>query len=225
MSEADDKQDFGELYPFLYADDSDVDAVLAEVAQSTRDKTTEIIALRERVWEELGARIIACAADMARSFLAGGRLFSFGNGGSATDAHAVSELFLHPPTGRPVPTVNLTADVSVITALSNDVGFEVIYARQVAAFAKRGDVAMGLSTSGSSENVIRAFDEANRRGLVTVGLAGYDGGQMADVDTIDHLLVVPSDSVHRIQEAQTTVYHLLWELAQEAMRQEPVATT
>lgn len=212
-----DRQDFGELYPFLYSDEADLDSVLEEVARSTQEKAEEIIALRERVWEELGQEIIACAEDMAARFAGGGKLFTCGNGGSSTDAHAVSELFLHPPAGRPVPALNLTADVAVVTALSNDVGFDVIFARQIAVFGDRGDVVMGLSTSGNSGNVIRAFEEANRAGLVTVGLAGYDGGQMADSEAIDHLLVVPSDSVHRIQEAQTTVYHLLWELTQEAL--------
>jgi D-sedoheptulose 7-phosphate isomerase len=128
----------------------------------------------------------------------------------------VANLFLHPPDGtRPLPAVALTADVAVVTALSNDIGFDVVFARQIAAFGKPGDVAFGISTSGNSENLIRGFDEAGRRGLVTVGLAGYEGGKMAEVGTIEHLFVVPSSSVHRIQEAQTTLYHVLWELTVE----------
>ena len=105
----------------------------------------------------------------------------------------------------------------MVTALSNDVGFEVVFARQLAAFARPGDVAVGLSTSGGSANVLAAFAEARRLGLVTVGFAGYDGGRMAEAaaaGAIDHLFVVPSASVHRIQEAQTTTYHVLWELTQ-----------
>ncbi len=104
-----------------------------------------------------------------------------------------------------------------VTALANDVGFEVVFARQLGASARAGDIAMGFSTSGGSANVLRAFDEASRRGLTTVGLAGYHGGSMAEADTIDHLFVIPSASVHRIQEAQTTVYHVLWELVQSAL--------
>jgi D-sedoheptulose 7-phosphate isomerase len=88
-----------------------------------------------------------------------------------------------------------------------------VFSRQIAAFGRRDDIAVGLSTSGNSANLLRAFDEAGRRGLLTVGIAGYDGGKMAELDTIDHLFVVPSASVHRIQEAQTTLYHALWELA------------
>jgi D-sedoheptulose 7-phosphate isomerase len=92
-----------------------------------------------------------------------------------------------------------------------------VFARQLAAFGRPGDIAVGLSTSGNSDNLVRAFEEASRRGLLTIGLAGYQGGRMAELDTIDYLFVVPSASVHRIQEAQTTVYHVLWELAQVAL--------
>jgi D-sedoheptulose 7-phosphate isomerase len=118
---------------------------------------------------------------------------------------------------RPLPAISLTSDVAVVTALANDVGFEVVFARQVAAWGRPDDVAIGLSTSGGSANVLRGFEEASRRGLLTIGLAGYDGGKMAEADTIDYLFVVPSSSVHRIQEAQTTVYHVLWELTQQAL--------
>jgi D-sedoheptulose 7-phosphate isomerase len=170
------------------------------------------------VAEREADRLAACAEAMARSFAGGGKLLAFGNGGSSTDAQDVVTTFMHPGGGaRPLPAISLTSDVAVVTALSNDVGFEVVFARQVAAWGRPGDVAMGLSTSGGSANVLRAFEEASRRGLFTVGLAGYDGGKMAEADTIDHLFVVPSSSVHRIQEAQTTVYHVLWELTQQAL--------
>ena len=108
--------------------------------------------------------------------------------------------------------------MAVVTALANDIGFDVVFARQIAAFGKPGDIAVGISTSGNSANVIRACDEAARRGLLTVGLAGYNGGAMAEAASIAHLFVVPSSSVHRIQEAQTTLYHVLWELIQEALK-------
>jgi D-sedoheptulose 7-phosphate isomerase len=205
------------LYPFLYAGKGDLGAVLAEVRRSTEEKVREIVALRERVGSELRGRLVECAAAMAASFSAGGKLFAFGNGGSSTDAQALTQLFLHPPSGRPLPAFSLSNDVAVLTALSNDVGFEVVFARQLAALGVGGDVAVGISTSGNSANVLRAFDEAARRGLLTVGLAGYDGGKMAETGSITHLFVVPSASVHRIQEAQTTLYHVLWELIQEAL--------
>jgi D-sedoheptulose 7-phosphate isomerase len=214
------------LYPFLYADQGQsVDAVLAEVRRSTADKATEIVTLRDQVALKYADQLAACATAMAKAFAAGGRLFSFGNGGSSTDAQTISSQFLQPATGRPLPAFSLAADIAAITALSNDVGFEVVFARQLAAFARAGDIAFGLSTSGGSANVLRAFDEASRRGLVTVGLAGYDGGKMAEADTIDYLFVMPSASVHRIQEAQTTVYHVLWELVQHGLGEQGVSET
>ena len=209
---------FESLYPFLYSDASNVDAVLDEVRRSTVEKAAEIVALRDEVFDRYADELVACAERMAASFAAGGKLFAFGNGGSSTDAQDVVNTFLQPEgSGEALPALSLTGDVAVLTALSNDVGFEVVFARQVAAFGRPGDIAFGLSTSGGSNNVLRAFEEASRRGLVTVGMAGYDGGRMAEADNIDHLFVVPSSSVHRIQEAQTTLYHVLWELTQVAL--------
>ncbi|MCU1683566.1 MAG: D-sedoheptulose 7-phosphate isomerase [Amycolatopsis sp.] len=206
------------LYPFLYSATSDLDAVLARVRQSTVDKAREITALRREVCQAQGGRLLACARDMATAFGNGGRLLAFGNGGSSTDAQDLASLFLSPPgDSRPLPAFGLTNDIAVVTALSNDIGFDVVFARQVGAFGRRGDIAVGLSTSGNSANLLRGFDEAARRGLMTVGIAGYDGGKMAELDTIDYLFVVPSPSVHRIQEAQTTLYHALWELSLAAL--------
>ncbi|PWU47354.1 phosphoheptose isomerase [Micromonospora globispora] len=211
----------GALYPFLDTHPTDVDEVLAAVARSTAEKAAEIVALRESLVAEHGQRLLDCAGRCAAAFRAGGTLFAFGNGGSSTDAQDVAQLFLNPPkAARPLPAISLTHDVALITALSNDVGFEVVFARQLAAFGRAGDIAVGLSTSGGSNNVLRAFEEAARRGMLTVGIAGYDGGRMAESEAIDHLFVVPSASVHRVQEAQTTVYHVLWELTQQALADE-----
>jgi D-sedoheptulose 7-phosphate isomerase len=207
--------DLEALYPFLYSDTSDLTAVLGQVRASTVAKAAEIGELRRAVGVRDGARIEQCAREMAARFAAGGRLFAFGNGGSATDAAQLATLFLAPSGGGgnpPLPAFGLANDTSVVTALANDVGTEVVFARQLAAFGRPGDIAVGLSTSGNSGNLVRAFDEASRRGMLTVGLAGYDGGKMAELDSIDYLFVVPSSSVHRIQEAQTTIYQVLWEL-------------
>jgi D-sedoheptulose 7-phosphate isomerase len=210
------------LYPFLYPPGGDagpaLDAAFDEVRQSTTAKVREAVRLRQLVLERDGERLAACAAEMAERFTSGGKLLAFGNGGSATDAQDLAGLFLGasglgaPGGARPLPALCLSADVAVITSLANDVGFDVVLARQVAALARPGDIAVGLSTSGNSENLVHAFNEAGRRGLLTLGLAGYEGGRMAQLDTIDHLFIVPSASVHRIQEAQTTLYHVLWEL-------------
>ena len=218
------------LYPFLYSsDEGDTaardagvrDRVFEEVRRSTQEKAAEIAALREQVLASQGDALVACAAAMARSFATGGRLFTFGNGGSSTDAQAVATMFAAPDladsAGTGLPATALTADVAVLTALSNDVSFEVVFARPLAAAGRPGDVALGLSTSGNSANVVRAFAEARRLGMVTVGLAGYDGGRMAEAGAVDHLFVVPSASVHRIQEAQTTIYQVLGELTFRAL--------
>ena len=201
------------LYPFLYADESDLSAVLEQVRASTVAKAAEILGLRRMIARRDGARIAQCAREMADRFAAGGRLFAFGNGGSATDAQQIATLFLHPGAGvRPLPAFGLANDTSVVTALCNDIGVEVVFARQLGAFGHPRDIAIGLSTSGNSANLVRAFGEASQRGMLTIGLAGYEGGKMAELDTIDYLFVAPSASIHRIQEAQTTVYQVLWEL-------------
>ena len=206
------------LYPFLYSDTSDLSAVLAQVRASTVAKAGEILELRRVISERDGARLERCAQEAADRFGAGGRLFAFGNGGSATDAQQLATLFLNPGGGiRPLPAFALANDTSVVTALCNDIGVEVVFARQLAALGGRNDIAVGLSTSGNSGNLLRAFDEASRRGMLTIGLAGYDGGKMAELDSIDHLFVAPSASVHRIQEAQTTIYQVLWELTLAAL--------
>ncbi len=208
-----------ELYPFLYSEENDLEAVLAEVRRSTAEKAAEIVTLRTEFVEQQGEALERAAAAMAERFAAGGRLYTFGNGGSSTDAADVAALFLNPPRGRALPAMALTTRIAVITALANDVGFDVVFARQIAAQSASVDMVLGVSTSGGSENVLSAFQEARRRRLLSVGLAGYDGGRMAEPGLIDHLFVVPSASVHRIQEVQTTAYHVLWSLVQAALHQ------
>ncbi len=209
--------DVESLYPYLFDAPVGRDELREQVRRSTAEKADQVVALRSEVEDLHGVRLVACARAMAERFGRGGRLFAFGNGGSSCDAQAVAQLFCDPPHGSPLPAVALTNDVATVTALANDVGFEVVFSRQLATFARPDDIAVGLSTSGGSANVLRGFAEARQRGLLTIGLAGYDGGRMAEADTIDHLFVVPSSSVHRIQEAQTTVYDVLWELTQRAV--------
>jgi D-sedoheptulose 7-phosphate isomerase len=106
------------------------------------------------------------------------------------------------------------ADHAVLTALGNDVGFELVFSRQLIAYARQGDMALGLSTRGNSTNLLSAFAEANRSGLLTLGLAGYDGGQMASSPDVQHCLVVSSSSVHRVQEVQSALAFELWSRVQ-----------
>jgi len=209
------------LYPFLHAGKSDLPSLLADVARSTAEKVVEIERLRTTVIEAEAQELAECATAMAERFARGGRLFVFGNGGSATDAAAVAALCVDPGPGwRPLPALTLAADIATLTALANDVGFELVFARPIAAAGRPADMALGLSTSGGSANVLRGLATAHERGMLTVGLAGYAGGAMteaAERGRIDHLFVMPSPSVHRIQEAQTTTYHVLWELVQQAL--------
>ncbi|MGI9008201.1 MAG: D-sedoheptulose-7-phosphate isomerase [Streptosporangiaceae bacterium] len=201
------------LYPFLYPGRTDLAAVLEQATESSVAKAREVLALRAELSDQYAGALTACARDAAARFAAGGRLLTFGNGGSATDAQQLASLFLYPGPGLPaLPAIGLASDTAVLTALSNDIGVEVVFARQIGAFGRPHDIALGLSTSGNSPNLLRAFEEAGRRGLMTIGIAGYDGGAMAELDCLDYLFVAPSASIHRIQEAQTTMYHILWEL-------------
>jgi D-sedoheptulose 7-phosphate isomerase len=205
------------LYPFIEAEERDAPALLADLARSAEAKAAESRALRARTLVD-AAGVIADAADaIAARFRRGGRLFAFGNGGSATDAAGVATLFARPPSGRPLPARSLAADEAVLTALGNDVGFDLVFSRQLIAHARSGDIAVALSTSGSSENLMVALAEARRRDVLAVGLAGFDGGRMAVTSDVDHCIVVRADSVHRIQEAQAAVVVALWEGAQRAL--------
>jgi len=198
------------LYPFIEADERDATALIVDLAASAEAKASQSKRLRASTLKRFSTQLDEIAAEMAQRFLDGGRLFTFGNGGSATDAASFAALFTSPPSGRALPARSLVADEATLTALGNDVGFELVFSRQLIAHSRPGDIAMGLSTSGNSDNVIRAFGEAHRRELLTVGLAGHDGGEMATCGDVDQCLVVRSDSVHRIQETQDAVALVLW---------------
>ena len=151
---------------------------------------------------------MATAALAAERLRAGGKIIAFGNGGSATDAQDLVVDLVAPPAGlRAAAAMSLNDDAAVITAVGNDVGFDNVFARQVIAHGRERDVAIGISTSGSSRNVLVAVDEAARRGLLTVALAGYGGGRLAEVCERAH--TIDADYIPRIQEAQATQYHLL----------------
>jgi D-sedoheptulose 7-phosphate isomerase len=211
---SDEATDF--LYPMVDGTaETDVDALLDDLAASARSKAEYSAELTGATLTALDRQLDDLAAVMAARFARGGRLLTCGNGGSATDAEGVAELFGVPPGGgRRLAARSLVADVSVLTALANDIGFEVVFARQVAAHARAEDMVMGFSTSGNSANVIAAFERGAEAGLLTIGLAGYDGGAMAACDALEHCLVVSADSVHRIQEAQSATAHELWRRVQ-----------
>jgi D-sedoheptulose 7-phosphate isomerase len=218
------ERDFGrELYPFLYdappPAEAGLDAVLAEVRGSTLQKCRDIVALRRQLIDEYAEALVGAAEAMAAAFAQGRKLLAFGNGGSATDAQDAAADCLAPPVAhwRPLPAIALTNDVAVLTALANDVGVENIFSRQVIAFGEQGDIALGFSTSGNSANIAAALAEAKRRGLLTIGLAGYDGGVMSRGGAVDFCFVARAEHVPRIQEGHATLWHTLLELVQEGL--------
>jgi D-sedoheptulose 7-phosphate isomerase len=167
--------------------------------------------------EALAPRI-RCAADaIAQSFAEGGQLLACGNGGSAADAQHVAAEFV----GRylkeraPYPAIALAANSSALTAIGNDLGFDEVFARQVRAHGRAGDVLLAISTSGDSPNILAAIDAAHGAGLTVVGLAGRDGGKMAG--RCDVCLTVPVDSTPRIQEAHILIAHVLCGLVEDAL--------
>ena len=208
MSERDEPTNF--LYPFIDAQEDDAESLLADLAASAQAKATESLALRRSTLKANAELLDEAATEMARRFASGGRLFTFGNGGSCTDSTTLARLFARPPLGNPLPAWSLTADQAILTALGNDVGFELVFARQLIARAKAGDIAIAMSTSGNSPNLLTALGEARQRGLYTIGFAGYDGGAFADNPNVDACFVVRSQSVHRIQESQALLGYQLW---------------
>ncbi len=205
------------LYPFIEGDETDATSLLVDLAKSAEEKWAVSTELRLVTLTHCDEQLRAIAALMAERFAAGGRMFAFGNGGSATDADGIAQLYTRPPRGRALPARSLVEDRAVITALGNDVGYDKVFSRQIIAHARVGDIAIGYSTSGNSENLLVAFAEARKRGLLTVGLAGIDGGRMAVDPNVQHCVVVRSQSVHRVQETQASATHVLWAYVQEAL--------
>jgi D-sedoheptulose 7-phosphate isomerase len=210
----------GFLYPMLEEQQTDPSALLADLARSAQVKAAESASLRTSTLAALSAGLDRAADAMADAFAAGARLFCFGNGGSATDAAGLAALFTSPSSGRALPARSLASDTAVLTALANDIGVDVVFARQLIAHGRPGDIALGLSTSGGSQNVLRAFAEARRRGLTTIGLAGYGGGAMRTSPDVEHCLSVDAQSVHRTQEAQSAVAYALWARVQARLSDE-----
>jgi len=210
------------LYPMLIEQPSVDASVVADLARAPLQKSAESNALRRELIGERAQDVAGCARAIAAAVAGGGRVLACGNGGSATSAADIVGELLHPSGSAPaIPALSLTADIAVVTAIGNDVSYDDVFSRQVVALGRRGDVLVAISTSGNSENLVRAVRQARRQGILTVGIAGHDGGRMRVDGVIDHLFVVPSTSVHRIQEVQTTLYHLLFELVQRHLMEVP----
>jgi D-sedoheptulose 7-phosphate isomerase len=201
------------LYPFLVADRLDPAAVATALLGSIASKAADHARVVSGFLEAEAGAILAAARTIAACYQAGGKLLTMGNGGSSCDAAHVAVEFLHPvTTGRPsLAALDLSSDVAMLTAVGNDIGYDHVFVRQLVALGRPGDCLLGLSTSGTSRSLLVAFEKARTLGIRTIGLAGGSGGGMAAA-SLDHCLVVPTDSIHRIQECHVATYHILWDL-------------
>jgi D-sedoheptulose 7-phosphate isomerase len=186
-------------------------------ADRLREGLESLAALAQRVAAEHGETIATIATRYADALRAGGTLFFAGNGGSAADAqHLATEYVVRYQTTRPaLRAMALTTDTSLLTACANDMGFDEIFARQVEALAKPGDVLVLHSTSGESPNVLRAAQSARARGVAVVAFLGRGGGQLKEL--ADIALVIPSDHTARIQEMHLAIEHLICEMVEEQL--------
>jgi len=205
------------FYPFLHGDEKEPADLREELRFSLLEKTRESVQVKQSFFEENQDKVLDAAMSIARSYHRGGKLLVCGNGGSATDAQHVAVEFMHPITvGRKaLPAICLSNDMAMVTAVSNDVGFADVYVRQIIALGQQGDVLLGISTSGNSENLLHAFDTAQLMGLTTIGFAGNGGGKMEELSAnglLDICLSVATPSIHRIQETHVTLYHIIWDL-------------
>jgi D-sedoheptulose 7-phosphate isomerase len=198
------------LYPYLGPAQGEAVDIVGDVAASVLTKARDGERLREQVADEQAGAIAAAVEGIRARLAAGGRLLIFGNGGSATDATDFALDCVDASAGlRALPALSLAAEPAVLSAIANDVGNELTFVRQIIAQSRPVDVAFALSTSGGSKNVVAALIEARARGLLTVALLGYDGGEIVRRNLADHPIVVRCDYIPRIQEAQAAIYHVM----------------
>jgi D-sedoheptulose 7-phosphate isomerase len=185
-------------------------------------KVGESIDVKRQFFEENAARIGAMCQLMARRFMDGGKLFVMGNGGSACDALHIAVEFKHPiiEKRRPLPCEALMCDVATVSAISNDQDFSRIFVNQLRLLAQPGDMALAISTSGKSPNLIYALEAARDRELLTIAFSGKDGGRLPEI--AEYCFTVPSFSIHRIQEIHATLIHVLWDMIHVAIGEEDV---
>ncbi|MBA3766302.1 MAG: SIS domain-containing protein [Acidobacteria bacterium] len=205
------------FYPFLHEDERAPQDLMESMRFSLLEKARESVDVKTRFFEENKDTILAASLEMAKAFHRGRKMLVCGNGGSATDAQHIAVEFMHPVIVgcKALPAICLTNDMAMVTAVANDVGFDDVFTRQIIALGQEGDILMGISTSGNSENLRHAFATARRMKLVTIGYAGNDGGRMAEMcasGALDFCLTVPTSSIHRIQETHVALYHITWDM-------------
>jgi D-sedoheptulose 7-phosphate isomerase len=184
---------------------------LEALRDSVLRKSAESREVKERFFAGHAEKVVSCAEAMAERFAAGGRLFVFGNGGSYCDAQHLSVEFMHPihEKRKALPALAVMSEAPLLTAIGNDQDFSIAFASQLQMLGKKGDIALAISTSGKSASLVRALQAAREMGLLTIGFSGKDGGRFPAL--CDHSFVVPSFSIHRIQESHVTLLHLLWD--------------
>ena len=180
--------------------------------QDELDEISKVIALTAISTEESFLKLVRLCSDSVNN---GGKILFFGNGGSAADSqHLAAELVVRYQVDRqPIPAIALTTDTSVLSAAANDYGYEQVFARQIQALGQPGDVAIGISTSGNSKNVINGLRAAKQKDIIAAGFSGGDGGQLIEV--ADPLIVVPSSITARIQEVHIILGHVLCSVLEE----------
>jgi D-sedoheptulose 7-phosphate isomerase len=185
-------------------------------------KAKESADVKIRFFEENAEALERCVREMAVRFGAGARLWVMGNGGSACDAEHIAVEFQHPilEKRKALPAIALTTGNATLTAIGNDSDFSRVFTDQLELLAGSGDIALGISTSGASANVNRALKRAKELGLMTIGFAGRDGGQMPEA--CDYCFTVKTWSIHRVQETHTALLHLIWDQLHVALGEEDV---
>ena len=185
-------------------------------------KCGESMEMKEKFFTKYAEGLETMSRAMARRFQQGGRLFAMGNGGSLCDALHITVEFNHPIIEKRAafPVIPLMTDIATMTAISNDIDFTRVFVNQLRLLAAPGDMVMGFSTSGKSPNLIYAFETAREKGMMTVAFAGKDGGRFPDL--VDYCFIVPSYSIHRIQEVHATAVHIVWDLVHIALGAEDV---
>ena len=185
-------------------------------------KCRESVEVKERFFSQCADQIAELCEKMARQFQEGHKLWVMGNGGSACDAQHVAVEFVHPiiEKRRALPALDLVSQIPVLTAISNDKDYAKIFVDQLEVWSKPGDMALAISTSGQSPNLIYALQATRKKGLLTIAFTGKDGGRIREV--AEYSFIVPSFSIHRIQECHVALLHILWDLIHVAMGEEDV---
>lgn len=197
-------------------------ATVAGFRANVLRKCAESVAVKQQFFDRYADAIGELCERMAERFRDGRKLLVMGNGGSACDAQHIAVEFVHPviEKRRALPAIDLVSQTPVVTAIANDKDFSRVFVDQLELWGARGDMALALSTSGQSPNLVYALEAARKLGMLTIAFSGKDGGRIAGV--ADYCFTVPSFSVHRIQECHVALLHIVWDLVHVALGEEDV---